>query len=107
MKPSGALRSRAGPEVAKLAGLPAEVLARAREILKNLEALEVDERGRATLARGGERRANAPKAQLVLFAAAPDPVAEALRRELAGLDLDRLRPLDALNLLAEWKRRAG
>jgi DNA mismatch repair protein MutS len=101
----GASRSY-GIEVAKLAGVPAEVLARAREILKNLEALEVDERGRAALARGGERRASAPRAQLGLFAA-PDPVAEALRRELAGLDLDRLRPLDALNLLAAWKQRLG
>ena len=42
----GASRSY-GIEVAKLAGLPAEVLARAREILKNLEALEIDEGGHA------------------------------------------------------------
>ena len=30
-----------------------------------------------------------------------------LRRELAGLDLDGLRPLDALNLLSDWKKRLG
>jgi DNA mismatch repair protein MutS len=103
--PGGASRSY-GIEVAKLAGLPAEVLARAREILKNLEALEVDERGHATLARGGGRRRIAvPASQLALFAAPPDPGLEALKRELAALDLDALRPLDALNLLAAWKKR--
>jgi DNA mismatch repair protein MutS len=103
--PGGASRSY-GIEVAKLAGLPGEVLARAREILKNLEALEVDERGHAVLARGGgRRRAAAPAAQLGLFAAPADPALEALKRELSALDLDGLRPLDALNLLAEWKKR--
>ena len=33
--------------------------------------------------------------------------AAALRRELAALDVDALRPLDALNLLADWKKRLG
>ena len=88
----GASRSY-GIEVAKLAGLPPEVLARAREILKNLETLEVDEGGHAALA-----------AQLGLFGAA-DPKLEALRRELEALDVDGLRPLDALNLIAQWKKR--
>jgi DNA mismatch repair protein MutS len=101
----GASRSY-GIEVAKLAGLPPEVLARAREILKNLESLEVDEGGHAALARGGRRRAR-DAAQLGLFAAPPDPRLEALRRELGALDVDALRPLDALNLLAEWKKRIG
>ncbi len=102
----GASRSY-GIEVAKLAGLPGEVLARAREILKNLEAMEVDERGHAALAHGtqGRRRRSDPVAQLGLFAAPPDPAAAELLRELEGLDVDALRPLDALNLLAGWKRK--
>jgi DNA mismatch repair protein MutS len=102
----GASRSY-GIEVAKLAGLPREVLARAREILKNLEALEVDEGGHAAIARGGRRRRPDPASQLGLFAAAPDPALEALRRELDALDPDALRPIEALALLAEWKRRLG
>jgi len=103
--PGGASRSY-GIEVAKLAGLPREVLARAREILKNLESLEVDDRGHALLARAGPgRRPPPPTAQLGLFAAAPDPALAALRAELGGLDLDALRPLEALNLLAAWKQR--
>jgi DNA mismatch repair protein MutS len=99
----GASRSY-GIEVAKLAGVPAEILSRAREILRNLEALEVDEGGHATLARGGKRRpAPAPAAQLGLFAA-PDPRLAQVARELGALDLDGLRPLDALNLLAGWRK---
>jgi DNA mismatch repair protein MutS len=101
--PGGASRSY-GIEVAKLAGLPAEVLARAREILKTLEALEVDEGGHATLASGARRRRPDPASQLGLFGA-PDPALERLREELRALDTDALRPIDALNLLAEWKKR--
>jgi len=101
----GASRSY-GIEVAKLAGLPGHVLGRAREILRNLESLEVDEGGHATLARGGSRKGAAPPGQLGLFAA-PDPGLEEIRRALASLEVDGIRPLDALNLLAEWKKRLG
>jgi DNA mismatch repair protein MutS len=104
--PGGASRSY-GIEVAKLAGLPSEVLARAREILKNLEALEVDEGGHASLARESKRKAApVPANQLGLFAPPPpDPVVQQLRRELESLNLDTLRPIDALNLLAQWKAK--
>jgi len=105
--PGGASRSY-GIEVAKLAGLPAEVLTRAREILKNLESLEMDEGGHAALARrAGKRQHSAPVAQLGLFAAPADPRLDGIRRELEALDVDGMRPLDALNLLAEWKKRIG
>ena len=57
----GASRSY-GIEVAKLAGLPAEVLARAREILRNLESLEVDE-ARPRRAGPRARAAREPRAR--------------------------------------------
>ncbi|HET7826053.1 MAG TPA: DNA mismatch repair protein MutS [Anaeromyxobacter sp.] len=101
----GASRSY-GIEVAKLAGLPPEVLARAREILRNLEAMEVDDAGHAALARGKRRRAD-PTAQLGLFGAAADPAAAEIAKALRGLDVDGLRPLDALNLLAGWRKKLG
>ena len=53
--PGGASRSY-GIEVAKLAGLPPGVVARAREILRNLESAEVDEGGHAVIARGRKAR---------------------------------------------------
>ena len=99
----GASRSY-GIEVAKLAGLPAEVLSRAREILRNLESLEVDETGHAALARRARRHEPVRTEQLGLFAS-PDPRLERLRAELRALVPDRLTPLEALLLLAEMKRR--
>ncbi|HEY6001790.1 MAG TPA: DNA mismatch repair protein MutS [Anaeromyxobacter sp.] len=102
----GASRSY-GIEVAKLAGLPPEVLARAREILKNLEAMEVDEGGHAALARGAKRRKADPASQLGLFGAPADPAAAEVAKALRGLDVDGLRPLDALNLVAGWKKKLG
>ncbi|WP_242340204.1 MULTISPECIES: DNA mismatch repair protein MutS [unclassified Anaeromyxobacter] len=105
----GASRSY-GIEVAKLAGLPAAVLARAREILKNLEALEVDEGGHAALARGRKARRAEPQSQLGLFAPPPAPVDPALLEIAAALraaEPDTLRPLDALNLLAAWRAKLG
>jgi DNA mismatch repair protein MutS len=101
--PGGASRSY-GIEVAKLAGLPPEVLVRAREILKNLESLEVDETGHAAVARGSRRREPPRNDQLGLFAR-PDPRLERIREELRALAPERLTPLEALNLLAEMKRR--
>jgi DNA mismatch repair protein MutS len=86
-----------GIQVARLAGLPASVIARAREILG---ALEHDE-----LARGGRPSvsgtASDPQRQLGLFqSAAPD---DALRTRLAAVDVDHMTPMEALTLLAELK----
>ncbi len=93
--------------MAKLAGLPAEVLARAREILRNLESIEVDEGGHAALARGPPPRRRDP-GQLGLFGGrAADPPRRRSRRRSRALDVDALRPLDALNLLAGWKKKLG
>jgi DNA mismatch repair protein MutS len=87
-----------GIEVAKLAGVPPEVIDRAREILRNLESGELTEAGQPRLARHGRDDAG----QLSLFSAAADP----LRGELAGLDVDRMTPLDALTKLSELAARA-
>ncbi len=101
----GASRSY-GIEVAKLAGLPKEVVARAQDILRNLEAMEVDEGGHAALARA--RRRLDPAGQLGLFAAAPaDGSAQEIAAAVRALDVDALRPLDALNLVAGWKSKLG
>jgi DNA mismatch repair protein MutS len=90
-----------GIHVARLAGLPPVVVARAGEILA---ALEQDE-----LARGGRpsvtHTAHEPQRQLGLFSfgAPREPIAERLR----AIDTDRLTPLEALTLLAELKKQAG
>ena len=89
-----------GIQVARLAGLPAAVVTRASEILSSLEQDELRRAGRPTLS--GD--AVSEQRQLGLFAAEPDahPVVERLRQ----IDIDRLSPLEALNLLATLKRDA-
>ncbi len=85
-----------GVHVAQLAGLPAAVVRRAREVLKKLE--------------GEHRMVPGPPpeqdpGQLGLFLpgeALPHPVVE----ELKGMDLERMTPLEALVMLADLKRRA-
>jgi DNA mismatch repair protein MutS len=97
----GASRSY-GIEVARLAGLPGSVVARAKEILANLESGELDESGRPLLARATPASTAGAPPQLALF---QPPAGSALERELAALDVSTLTPLQALNILAEWQAK--
>jgi DNA mismatch repair protein MutS len=101
IEPGGSDRSF-GIQVARLAGLPASVVARAQEVLRNLERAEFDRDGRPRLARSGDGEPAAPR-QLPLFSNAEDGVLD----ELRGLALDHLTPLQALALLAELQKRLG
>ncbi|HEY0838796.1 MAG TPA: DNA mismatch repair protein MutS, partial [Vulgatibacter sp.] len=106
----GASRSY-GIEVARLAGVPPEVLARAREILGNLEKNELDPEGRAIFAGKGRGRRAPAIDQLGLFdrpaAPAVPPELVAVAEKLRGLDLDRTTPIEALSILAELRGRLG
>ncbi|HOF05480.1 MAG TPA: DNA mismatch repair protein MutS [Syntrophales bacterium] len=89
-----------GIQVARLAGVPEEVIRRAGEILKNLEKGELDDTGVPRIARGKKRIGGGRMDnQLSLF---PDE-GEMLIKTLKELDTSRLTPLAALNLLHEWK----
>lgn len=92
---SGAADKSYGIEVARLAGLPASVIARAREVLAEREKNEHELT--QELSPGG---AAAP-VQPVLFAAVNQEVLDALR----AADLDNLKPLEALNLLSALKKQ--
>jgi DNA mismatch repair protein MutS len=96
LQPGGADRSY-GIEVGRLAGLPAAVVARAREILRELEGAHTG--GGAGLGRFGSGAQAPGREQLSLFAPAEHPAVERLRRT----DVNALTPLQALNLLAELK----
>lgn len=91
-----------GIQVARLAGVPEEVVRRSGEILKNLEREELDSAGSPRIARGrrGSDKGRGRR-QLSLF---PDEREEILA-DLQGLDTTRLTPLAALNLIQEWKDR--
>jgi DNA mismatch repair protein MutS len=76
------------------------VIARAKEILRNLEKGELDEAGMPKIARG--RRADRKNAnQLSLFSGEGDAILE----EIRGIDPVNLTPLDALQRLSGWKQR--
>ncbi|MGE4652475.1 MAG: DNA mismatch repair protein MutS [Myxococcota bacterium] len=94
----GASRSY-GIQVARLAGLPGDVVVRAREILANLEGGEFDERGRPRLAGGSADPS--PDAQLGLFA--PAPAHAAVLERLRELEPEAMTPLEALAVLAELR----
>jgi DNA mismatch repair protein MutS len=87
-----------GIHVAKLAGIPREVLVRAREILFNLERQELDEAGQPVLAQPSFRRGD--KSQGLLFEEdRRQELLETMRQEIVQSDLSGLTPLEALNLL--------
>jgi DNA mismatch repair protein MutS len=91
----GAADRSYGIEVAKLAGLPNEVIDRAREVLMEHESAEHQLTGQLA----NDQSRPAPAAQLTIFTPISQPVLEKLRE----VDLNRLTPLEALNLLAELK----
>jgi len=99
IEPGGCDRSY-GIQVARLAGLAVPIVARAQEILRNLEQTEFDREGRPRLAHSDGVPAPRER-QLSLFGGAEDAVLHDLRH----LDLDRTSPLDALHFLAEAKKR--
>ena len=92
----GAADQSYGIEVAKLAGLPGEVIVRAREVLAEHESAEREATGRL----GGGDAAQVPR-QLTIFTSLSNDVVDKLR----DLDLNRLTPLEALNLLSELKKQ--
>jgi DNA mismatch repair protein MutS len=94
VEPGAADRSY-GIEVAKLAGLPNEVIERAREVLAEHENAERQVTGH--LSPG----AHPPPTQLTIFTPLSQPVLDKLRE----VDLNRMSPLEALNLLAELKKQ--
>ncbi len=83
-----------GIHVAQLAGLPRDVINRANDILKELEA-------HAPTAAVNPSHLR-PAQQIALF-----PEASPVLEELQQLDVTAMTPLEAINKLYEWKRRYG
>jgi DNA mismatch repair protein MutS len=90
---SGAASKSYGIEVARLAGLPKAVIARAREVLK------LHERAESQQVR--EAAAETPRElQMTMFT----PLSQRIVDRIEAAEIDSLTPLEALNLLAELKR---
>jgi DNA mismatch repair protein MutS len=95
-----------GIEVAAMAGIPPEVIDRAREILRSLEATEL------VIAEANIQReipfvehTTREEQEALLKKAFGDERVDAVASELRSLDLNTLTPIDAINRIAEWKKR--
>jgi DNA mismatch repair protein MutS len=93
----GAADKSYGIEVAKLAGLPNDVVNRAREVLAEHESAE---RSAVRHLAHDEAREPAPM-QLTIFT----PLSQRMVDRIKQTDLNRLSPLEALNLLHELKQQ--
>jgi len=79
-----------GIEVANIAGLPHEVIKRAKEILVKFESMEME----------GKLPFKREESQISLFGLALDPVREALK----SINIATITPLEAINKLYELKK---
>lgn len=108
-----------GIHVARMAGMPLSVVARAEEILRNLELVygnneivpsrSLKERGRKASAHAVREAAESPSLQnmqLSMFQL-DDPVLVQIRDQIKGLDINSLTPIEALNKLNEIKKITG
>ena len=96
LAPGGSTHSF-GIHVARMAGMPPELIERAKAILQQLEAHHVDGGLSETV-----RQVTAPKMQLSIFDAHSQTF-EAIRQKLEDFDINRLTPVEALMKLAEIK----
>ena len=88
-----------GIQVARLAGIPVQVLERAREILRNIEAGELDAKGMPQVSQSKAKEDSGAPVQLPLFKTPDQAVIDALK----NLDVDSITPLEALNKLNALK----
>jgi DNA mismatch repair protein MutS len=91
-----------GIHVARLAGVPGAVLERSRQLLGELSVQHVG-RPRVSRSRKSDRQPPADDAQMPLFT---DPAQELLTT-LAGTKIDELTPMQAFDLLRQWKQKFG
>ncbi len=93
-----------GIQVGKMAGLPQSVIKRADEILKQLEN---DRDKNDVIQKNVDHIASAREGMQLSFFQLDDPILTQIRDEIAGLDINSLTPLEALNKLSEIKKITG
>ena len=93
-----------GIQVGKMAGLPQSVIKRSSEILKQLEN---DRNASGSIQKNVSKIGNEREGIQLSFFQLEDPVLLQIRDEIAGLDINSLTPLEALNKLNEIKKITG
>jgi DNA mismatch repair protein MutS len=96
-----------GIHVAKLAGMPTQVVKRAENVLKDLEA------SHASVGSGSKGKSSKPAVQAIAqdvqlsFFALNDPVLQQIHDELVSTDINSLTPVEALLKLNDIKKLTG
>jgi DNA mismatch repair protein MutS len=93
-----------GIHVAKMAGMPSEVIQRAERVLKVLE--EKQKEGDVTGSAAKDLASGKEPVQLSFFQL-EDPLLSSLRDELKALDINTMSPLDAFDKLRLLKKKIG
>ncbi|MBQ6262760.1 MAG: DNA mismatch repair protein MutS [Clostridia bacterium] len=86
-----------GIEVAKLAGVPSEITKRAKRILSDLES---DGKPVTFAKKNGVKESDEPELAIPMT----DSLTEELKRKIAECDLNTITPIEAMNLIFEWKK---
>ncbi len=94
----GAADKSYGIHVARLAGVPREVIDRSKDILAQLEEEHLDAAGNAKIARPVEKK-KAGQVQLTLFGPADHPLLDEIRK----FDLNNITPIEAMQEIQRWK----
>lgn len=94
-----------GIQVAKLAGVPEEVLTRAREIADCLECNSQDQGGVPVDSMTADRPANSEMTQLSIFDTMGSNQTDDILFELRDIDLSNVTPMDAMNLVYKWQNQ--
>ena len=102
----GATEHSFGIHVARMAGMPRGVVARAEQVLADLEAHRAGQGGEPKKSKKGRVTSESPTMQLSFFQM-DDPTLLAVRDQIKGLDINELTPLEALNKLSEIKKLLG
>jgi DNA mismatch repair protein MutS len=93
-----------GIQVARIAGIPEQVIMRAKEILANLEQGEHVEQSIPPIARGEHLPVSTRGEQLSLFESREDVYIEKLVEMIKSIDIENMRPVEAIGFLDELKK---
>jgi DNA mismatch repair protein MutS len=106
LQPGGSEHSF-GIHVAQMAGMPKSIVYRAKKILQQLEGNTKDVKGNNNLDKSVDTIATNRDGYQLSFFQLDDPVLSQIKKEIQGLDIDKLTPLEALNKLNEIKKLSG